>query len=209
MKYIKENILDLGTTESEIYQNLRTIFHYIYHQIYLDNKRMSNLYKHVKIDYISDSIFTPSNIQDGKYFYTITKLDESYFLDSEFDYDLNTKLLKELGKYLEEKRAKDLILKNIHKLTLINNDGINNDPSGVIDLDWKLYFWEKFIVQKNRELTFHNLIIAAFKIKSHKFDSWYELFCDFKEENLFVSHHSNSKNRWMEITAVVEFDHGS
>ncbi|AGC01573.1 hypothetical protein H012_gp893 [Acanthamoeba polyphaga moumouvirus] len=209
MKYINENILDLGTTESEIYRNLRTIFHYICHQIHLNGAKMSSLYKHIEVDYISDSIFTPNNIQDGKYYYIITKFNESYFLDPDSDYDFNTELLKELGKYFEEKSAKNLIIKNIHGLTLINNNGINNDIGGISDLDWKLYFWDKFVVQKNRELTFHNLIIAAFKIKSHKFDFWYELFIDLKEENLLICHHSNSKNRWIEITAVVEFDHGS
>ncbi|QGR53593.1 hypothetical protein [Moumouvirus maliensis] len=207
MKYIKDNILDLGTKESKIYHNLNTIFHYIYHQIHLDENKTKKLYKHIKVDYISDSYFVPSKIKDKKYYYGVTKFDKLYFINP--DNDFNKKLLKELGKYLDKNSPKDLLLKNVHKIKLINNNGVNDDTRGTSDLDWKLHFWDEFIIHKNHQLSFHDLILAAFKIKSHKFDSWYELFSNVNEEDFFVLHNSSSVEKWIEITAVIEFDHGS
>ncbi|AGC02436.1 hypothetical protein H012_gp012 [Acanthamoeba polyphaga moumouvirus] len=221
MKYITGNYLDLGKKESEIRYNLKSIIKYIYCQIPLDHDKMKKLYKYVEVDcdydYKKDDDydylgpdFMPNKMQDDEYVYKFKhELNESYFPEPHSGEDINNELIREMHEFLIEKSPKKLILKDIRTIKLIKNKGVNKDRRGVRDLDWKLHFWQEYIISSKRSLKLHDLIIAAYKIKSHKFEKWYEMFCRVSYDDFIIFHNSDDKKKWKEITAVLEFDHGS
>lgn len=89
---------------------------------------------------------------------------------------------------------------NVEEINLYNKSGVNRDARGVRDVDWKLHFWNKYTCYNS--ITFHDLIVAAYKIRSHKFENNYELFCDVKT-------YVFSSNGKYTINIFAEFDHGS
>jgi hypothetical protein len=53
-------------------------------------------------------------------------------------------------------------------------------------------------IKLSKEFTVEEMITATYNLKSHKFDYWYELFCDTKIKI------DNDK-----INVCLSFDHGS
>ncbi|AVL95246.1 hypothetical protein ma859 [Moumouvirus australiensis] len=215
MKYIIDNYLDLGEKESEIYFNLESIIRYIYCQIPLDYNKMNEIYKDVQVDYCFDYIrnnyiygepkFISNEMEDNKYIYKFKyELKEICFLEE----DNNIELIREIHQYLTEKSPKNLILKDIHTIKLINDDGNNEEKGGVRNLDWKLHFWPEYIISSEDDLKLHDLIIAAYKIKSHKFETWFEMFSKINSNDSIIWCFSKNKNKCKEITVVLDFDHG-
>jgi hypothetical protein len=88
---------------------------------------------------------------------------------------------------------------NVKFVALSNHRGDNDDARGIRYLDWKLYYWKEFDVYNESGITLHDLIIAAYKIKSHKFDAWFELFCNIN--SLRIDDDS--------LHIGTKFDHGS
>ncbi|AEQ60172.1 hypothetical protein [Acanthamoeba castellanii mamavirus] len=165
---------------------------------------VENDYDHIKTkgiyDFNLEFKFEPNPVVDDKYVY-------------KFDGDLseryeNNKLTEKLHEYFTNNSPKNLKLDGVIKLTLINNDGVNVDRRGVRDIDWKLHFWPEYVIYNEKNITFHDLIIACHKIKSHKFDRWYEMY-RAKFDEFYVLKNSNGKKVNKEITAIVLFDHGS
>lgn len=204
MKYIKNDKLYLGSKEQTIKNNLKEIIKYIYYQCPLDYDQMKQIYKYIETDCEYDDYdllyyeFETNLMQDNKYAYELIKdLDNTY---------KNEELINELHNYLLlTKSPKKLRLNNIRQIQLINNNGINKDSSGIRDLDWKLHFWDEYMINNDDNIRFHDLIIAVHKIKSHKFDNWYELYTNISE--FHVLDHGYGKKK--DIIAVIKFDHRS
>lgn len=87
---------------------------------------------------------------------------------------------------------------------MINDCGIADHRGGVGELDWKLSFWPEYVVdgENGSNVTFHDLIIAAYKIRSHKFDECSEKFCEI--DDLTISYDKRGK---MVVVASVVFEH--
>ncbi|BCS83705.1 hypothetical protein QLL95_gp0418 [Cotonvirus japonicus] len=202
MKYIKNNHLDLGTKESIISKNLISVIGYIYDNFSLNYKKMEKLYENVEMD---DDQNGPNPMTDDKYIYKF-KYNYDFMNGNEDTY--NKKLLKELNEYLTNESPKKLKLEGIVKLTLMNDCGVNEDDRGTQPLDSKLHFWPEYVIYNDKNITFHDLIIASYKIKSHKFENWYEMYCSRLNE-FYVLKNSDGKKINKEILAVVAFDHGS
>ena len=81
-------------------------------------------------------------------------------------------------------------------LILQNTRGYNYDKRGSNKCDLYLEFYEEKEIAL--PVTLKQLADAFFRIKSHKFDSWYELYCGCKKVV--------SKNG---VVLKVNFDHGS
>lgn len=79
---------------------------------------------------------------------------------------------------------------------LHNHSGFNDDKRGSNRTDICLKYHEKVCLTK--KFTYGDLLEKLFEIKSHKFDLWYELFCD-----------ANAVVTDKKITINMHFDHGS
>lgn len=113
----------------------------------------------------------------------------------EFD-DCN-ELVKQIYNYLIENDDDDVIIKFKKSIILKNKRGINKDHRGSDHVPIKLPFYSK--IELGKTVTLKNLIDACYKIKSHKFDYWYELYCG-------VSSITKVENK---LNVYVDFDHGS
>lgn len=111
----------------------------------------------------------------------------------------NVDLISSIHSKLRINSADSIKLKDVTRIVLSNLNGVNNDYRGVRDIDWKLYYWSTFEVNNRRGVNFGDLIIAAFKIRSHKFENWYELFTGVKRANFMQGR----------LTVGIKFDHGS
>jgi hypothetical protein len=187
--YIKNNILNIGESDDEIKKNMKDILRYIYHQYSLNYDKMKALYEHVKVPIDFDDNDSNGIDYCDYYRHKLTFVghynkDDTYIYEFDkylYDYYENELLVEELHNFLLKNSPKNLHLDEFKYVILSNHHGINNDARGIRCLDWKLYFWEEFNVYDDAGITLHNLIIAAYKIKSHKFENYYELFCDISD----------------------------
>lgn len=85
-----------------------------------------------------------------------------------------------------------------YDVTLVNNAGINYDHRGSDHTLIELPFYSK--VRLGKTFTLHEFVVAAYKIKSHKFDYHYELFYNIDA----IRYDVKSK----EIFIETNFDHG-
>lgn len=199
-KFIRNNKLVLDYDHEQIKHIFTSIMKYIYWYICLDLDKMKELYSDIDDPKDFDSI----------YVYKITvesELDKNYLdyfvdEDEDIDKDMYVHLMCEIHKYLKNNSAKDLKIKGVCNIKFINDAGINDDFRGVEDVDWKLFFHKKYVVKK-KDITFEDLIIAAYKIKSHKFEDNYEMFCEITD--LKCKETDNGKI----IKMHADFDHGS
>lgn len=179
MTYIKNNKLFLATKSKTIQNNLLDVTKYIYNRL-LNYEEMTKIYAHIEYendyDYFENLftgqivdhyniIFENNPMEDYKYVY---ELDENW---DDYNYH-NEELVEELSDYLKLNRsAKKLILNNINKIKLINNNGVNKNAKRITTLDWKLHCWAEYIVTNSTKSTrLHDLIIALHKINNRKFD---------------------------------------
>jgi hypothetical protein len=133
------------------------------------------------------------NKNNVKYFYI---RDINYDCDNDNDNELYQEV-KNIMDYLEENDDDNIVFNSNYEIVLINPYGINDDHRGSDHTPIVLPFHQNVILGKT--FTLDDLINACYKIKSHKFDYWYELYCGVdkvytKDDNLFIS---------------VAFDHGS
>lgn len=123
----------------------------------------------------------------------------SYFLRkddafSSYEDDLES---RRMIKLLEKYGWDTLLFEIEHEITLVNKSGFNDDHRGSDHTKIILDFNDDWTVKGNRFVDFAE---AVFRIKSHKFDSWYELFCDS---------HFETNLEGTKFAVMCDFDHGS
>ena len=206
-KYIKHGILNLRKkSDKNLKNDITDILRYIYQQFPLDHKRMKKMYDHVKapVNFDDDSDSDDDYYRWKLKFVTNPKLDDDYiykFHDViDIDYYENKTLIDELHNFLKKKKPEKLLLDEFDVIQLSNHKGVNDDARGVKYLDWRLHFWTEYEVDNDPQITFHDLIIGAYKVKSHKFETNYEMFCDVDYIHISVDDI---------LTMTLRFDHGS
>lgn len=216
MSYIKNNTLSFGSTEDELGRNMGALFSYFYEHIPLDHDAMSELYADRECpisfddtknenweinDFYRDHLefmFHPE--EDDKYIYAIKDVNGPFEPNHQYFKMTKTKaFIVEVHDYLLKNSPEKLILKGVTSVDLFNEAGINTDSRGVRAMDWKLYFWSMFDIERKTGIRLHDLIICAYKIRSHKFENWYELFGDIQSVSLEDG----------ELSLIVNYDHGS
>jgi hypothetical protein len=85
------------------------------------------------------------------------------------------------------------------EIVLKNKRGINHDTRGTRD-NIKLPYHESYVI--NNPMTLEELFVGYHKIKSHKFDYWYELFINIEIK-------FNKINDVDTLAIYCDFDHGS
>lgn len=188
MKYIEDDELQFGDLLEEMISKFNDLILYIYHQFSLDYESMKTLYeeRYCSIDYdyeTSSSVvskylkFDNHEEPDNKYKYI--------FVDQLKEYHYkNERFINEIHKYLLKKPLKQLRFSNIKKILLNNFYGKNNSVKGVRDIDWKLHFWEWFEISDANNIRLHDFVVALYKIKSHKFDHYYEFYSKIQQFNI-------------------------
>jgi Family of unknown function (DUF5868) len=207
MAYIINNKLNLGNNAEKIQCNLDSLLQYIYKQLPLDYDKMKEIYRNVKVpmdyDYLADEKeihhyirFVNNPTEDEKYAYKF----DSVFSDTNYK---NKKFINEVHAYLIKKNPKELRLENISEIELLNCQDMNEDARGIRDVDWKLHFWKKFRIANLKCINLDDLIMASYKIRSHKFENWYEMFTSIRDCQITNSGSSTK------LRVAMMFDHGS
>lgn len=203
-KYIKKNKLHLGKTNDEIKENLVDLLKYVYYQCPLDHDAMKKMYEHIDVPISFDDL----DLRYGDYrwkleFVDNDEPDDEYVYQVKDDLDLdwfdNKSMITEIHNFVKNSSTKKLKLEQFKTGRLANYRGINKDARGVRYMDWRLHRWEQIELSGKFGISFDDIIIAAHKIKSHKFENWYELFTGIKELDIDGEH----------ICISVKMDHGS
>ncbi len=93
-------------------------------------------------------------------------------------------------------KTSDIKLVGFNSITLKNNCGINEDHRGSTHCNLLVDYEEKYQLIK---LNLNQLLVGLYRIKSHKFDKNYEMFCS-------CHHEIEAHNK---LLLKFEFDHGS
>jgi hypothetical protein len=111
--------------------------------------------------------------------------------------DHNFKLLDEIENYSPE----NIVLTgggSLEKIVIENMSGVNDDHRGSNHCRLEVPYEREVELTLPVKLT--DFIEALFRIKSHKWDFWYELYCDVSIEHEYLSD---------TMTLQITFDHGS
>lgn len=182
-KYIVDGILHLSTDKNK---DMNTIIKYIYNNYRLDYDLMKNnnidLIDNSKYDFEEDDYDKNWDICfDGCGTHTV----KFEYLNPKFDYNgeheenVSLELIAELDNYLKTYDASTLQIGNTNSILFSKENGINHDSRGVRKLDWIIKYSPVCILQSSNDVIhFKNIMDALYTIKSHKFEYWYELYCD-------------------------------
>lgn len=205
MKYIKHNKLTFGRKPEDIENNLEYLIHYIYNSFPLNHDEMISLYDDIDVPIKYDD----NEKYDGNYNYryklrfcNFCDEDDEYYYDfdnSDYaseEYD-NSPFIEQINEYLSYNSPENLKILDVSKLDVCNGTGRYKDVRGCRYLDWRLHFWECFYVSNPSGINLHDLIIAVFKIKCHKFENEYESFA-------YISNFQIDDDS---ITICLEYDH--
>jgi hypothetical protein len=145
----------------------------------------------IECDGYSDCELEKENIEIDmstlKYFYT------KHF--DEDDEDISNELVKNIHDFLQSKN--NFTFKSSTEIILKNINGFNDDHRGSDHVIFNLPF--EPTINLGSKFKFLDLVDACYRIKSHKFDNWYELYCGIKE----ITKQNNTS------IIKVNFDHGS
>ncbi len=78
-----------------------------------------------------------------------------------------------------------------------NRTGFNYDRRGSTQCNLDVHYQDKYVLQR---MTLYEFLVGMYKIKSHKFDKWYEMFYKIQRKKL-------SNDNILHIT--FSFNHGS
>ena len=118
----------------------------------------------------------------------------------------NDKSLFEYSDNIEFINMANSTIENLHNIQLIgykhinlhNINGFNDDHRGSNHCKVKLKFFDDYLI--STPLTAHELALAYYRVKSHKWDNNYELYCDC--ENIADDYTDT-------LNVYLHFDHGS
>lgn len=195
--YIINNRLILDSfPKSELKIVFEEILKYIYQIYHLHHQDMCILYKKTSSIFNYDSIEVEPNTK-SKYekfkFKPNSKIDSEYvYYDyierfDEFFYPNYLNLIKEIHLFLDSNEETDLKFGNIFGINISNKTGPNTSLNGIRSADWKLHYWDTYEIFSKTEISFDDLIVAAYKIKSHKFDTIYEEFSSIDNMDLVAN----------------------
>lgn len=184
--YYKEFVIE---NRESFKKSMKKMIKYIYNNISLNYEKMLEHYKYLVPETKRDNAiygnFKFDDLLDMFEYVDEKREDDKYFLNKST---------------FNQKKLKDITFDFFDKITIFNCAGINQDERGVRILDTVLHFWPKYeIINKNgAEISLKDIAIGLYKVKSHKFENWYELY---------VGHEITFKNNKAIIT--IDFDHGS
>lgn len=114
---------------------------------------------------------------------------DSYFCDKPDIIELNAQL--------DNYDVNQIFFENFDSITFKNIRGMNTDHRGADHCDLALKF--EPTISMTQTFSLDQLIQIYFRLKSRKFDHWYELYCGCKKVS--------KKNKNIEV--CISFDHGS
>lgn len=130
------------------------------------------------------------------YFNNDTEIDIEW--DEYDEYDAN-QLAKEKEWYDTHNQWDSIVIEDVKRVVAINLRGSNTDSRcGGPDIDTEEFVLEKRC--KTGNLTLYEFVEIVYRLKSSKYDYWYELYC-----GLTTHYDEMSKTLYMN----VRFDHGS
>lgn len=165
-----------------------SLLHVEYH-----NKKYYEIQCNKDVDEVNECSFKckyiPKNNNNVKY---IVDVDFDHVDDSEEEDDDRANLIKKMKEYGKD----NIVLRGFDNLYIVCVSGFNIDHRGSTHCAVNLIQHDSLTYSKR--ITIMDATIAYYKVKSHKWDEWYELFCDAK-----------ISRRGKDLTISLEFDHGS
>ncbi len=129
--------------------------------------------------------------------YVITHRPKNYFLSEELEEDKKTKTrFLKLVKTIKKVGINNIVLVGYDSIAFMNDVGVNEDHRGSDHCQVSTRFHDTYTVESPIRLM--DFVKALYKIKSHKWDYHYELFC-----------RCNTKKVDNNLTINMIFDHGS
>lgn len=124
-------------------------------------------------------------------------------IDNNDNLDINTlpqDLIEDLDNFKRKITIQNLFFdeNTIKKIILMNTHGINDDERGANTFDIELDFHYKY--ELNVPISLLDFLDGIYRIKSHKLENWYELFC-----NINTYYDNNEKILLIDFS----FDNGS
>ena len=104
----------------------------------------------------------------------------------------------ELAEQISKFKPENVILSGLEKITLRNNSGFNQDHRG--STHCRVYLEYEPKLELNLPITLLDFMKALYRLKSHKWDTWYELYSAVSIDHTYLSD---------ELTLELSFDHGS
>jgi hypothetical protein len=175
-----------------MYKNKR---YYSYINIWNNNNYIDNTHECADYDKCEIAKYTdrivPKHFSDVKYITKREHTDDNW-IEEEMNNIKHKKMLNILLKY----DKKNIVFVGVKRYIFFNQSGYNNDHRG--STHCKLYVEMEDIVNFKGMITLYDLIHIFYRLKSHKFNKWYEMYC-----GSFVINKNN-------IYAIsLTFDHGS
>lgn len=211
-------MIDFTTNTEEIAKYIEILINYIYTFYSLDHKATEPFYKNIKINNRNAFDHRTDSWLDDKWrdmeFVTNPKKDHVYFFEMFKDINIeyfstfeekHIDFILKIDELL--KKSKNIIFYNFVHFELSNSErngsGVYSELRGIYKLDWKLHYWSNYQVINTNSITLNDIMTTCFKIKSHKFDNWYELYCGIQDVSC------KKQDRYYSFKASVDFDHGS
>ena len=192
----KEGRIDIPSDHKKAKRFVNGLLAYSYENASLDHHKMRKRFDYELDDFSGVDRSFCSGEEDCRYSYVI---DENFYEDFFEDRKVDIGTFKQIHEYVLEHGARQVKIGNCKHLILKNQEGINRDRRGIKDLDWILKFYPIYAIERRSCISLHDIIIACYKVKSHKFENNYELIYGAS----IVEHIGNT----LEITMDVE--HGS
>lgn len=120
--------------------------------------------------------------------------------------DLNENFKEDLEEYLKRGYdsidPKDFVLvENEYVKFVNNNEEPNKDIRGSSNAD---FLWQKVVEHKGK-LTLEKFMEYIFRLKSHKFDKWYELYDTFNWEQYSFAMSNGTRQDGIQVEVVLDY----
>lgn len=155
--------------------------------------------------HISEDVYTPTIYphNDNAVIYNLS-YDNSAM--SNYDEDDMPESIDEINRYIQKYGFKSVKFINFSSIFFINKRGVNHDYRGSNFCKLYLSFYSVFELKNEDSVTFYDIANAFYRIKSHKWDSHYEMYIDCE---VFVTNLIENDKTTSNIVVIMDYDHGS
>ena len=206
VSFSTKGTLTLPSDPKQLKKIVTHLFEYTYSNIKLDYDKISKSIDE-ELSESESSYDWEAEYEPGENDCELSYKTDNAFDPRDFDESPHAELFARIHTYVQSNGARGVRLKGVRSLTIRNSMGINTDTRGTRPLDSHLKFHPSYTVERGHRITLHDFIIASYKIKSHKFENWYELISG--AETVTMSKTRVGAKAGLAMVIKITGDHGS